>query len=196
MTHACDRCAALEDEVAYLRLRLADRLNADLVRILIESFALSPIESRMVAALYQARAMMPVFDLELVVKSDGNADYGLHSNPVSVFLCRIRAKVGADFITTIRGQGLTLGDRARRLIAEAVERDRQVLQPEASPLPPNVGTTEVWTRDRRRKLHRLLRLDGVSYDVAAVALRTTRGSVASAARRFGYQTADASKLTG
>lgn len=192
----CPRCQTLEDENAYLRLRLADRLNADLVRILIETFAFSPVESRLVAALYQARSLIPIFDLELVIKSDANQDYGLHSNPVSVFLSRIRAKTSPAFIDTIRGQGLALSAQARRLVAEAVERDRNAHLPEASPLPPHSPqSTETWTRERRRKLHRLLRLDGASYEQAARILKTTRGAVASAAKRFGYQTHEASKLS-
>ena len=50
----CDRCAALEDEVQYLRIRLADRLNVDLIRVVHDAFGLAPAEAKMVAALYQA----------------------------------------------------------------------------------------------------------------------------------------------
>jgi hypothetical protein len=182
-----EEIAALKDEVAYLRQRLADRLSTDLIRIFVDAFGLTPSEAIVVAVLYQARGIVAPYDIEIATQTDHAHDY-VSSNIINVFVSRVRQKMrDPDFILTIRRHGFTLSGDGRRRVANAVEADRLILSPEACPLPAQTDRKPVWTSATRTRLYQLLRLQGRSYSEAAVVLGISRNAVASAAMRFGYQ---------
>jgi hypothetical protein len=172
----CVRCASLEDEVAYLRERLAERLDADLVRILAKTFGLTVGQARVVAFLFRARTLVPLFDLEDACRGDHAAEHSYSGNLISAFVYQIRRKAGRGFVVTYRGAGMGLSDEARRLIAEAVRADTEA----RTAVIPAPVPREKWQRqwsDGDVALLRLYRDQGLTYPKIAKKFGVTRSAI-------------------
>lgn len=174
----CDRCAALEDELAYLRDRLADRLSADLLRVLYKTFGLPTSEAKLVAALFQARGVVPYADLERRLITDHVEEYA-DPNTAHVFVYRIRKRLGVDFVDTVRTQGFALSDRARLAIANAINADTEART--ATDIVVRHFAPH-WTDEIVQQLQDIRR-QGLSYAECAARFGVTRGAVAGAIHR-------------
>lgn len=176
----CDRCAALEDEVTYLRERLGDRLDADIVRILTKTFRFTSYESRVIAILYKARGLVRTYELETAARDDHTRDYALSANTVAVMVSRIRKKVGHAFLQTIRAHGFALSDDARLAIARAIEADKQARTAEDIVVTPICKT---WTPQAVGKLAQMRR-QGWTYAECARAFKVSRNAAIGAGNRY------------
>lgn len=176
----CDRCAALEEEVTYLRERLGDQLNKDIVRILMKTFGVTHGEGSVITALFQARgALTSAYALGDLVRLDHSRTYD--GNTVQVFIMRVRQKTDRDFIVTYPRVGYALSDAARLAVAEALRADAAAATA-AEPIPIKVSTT--WDARRLGELSRLHFKEGLYFSECARRMKVSRNAVISAANRY------------
>lgn len=128
MGHAsndCPRCADLQEELAYLRSELGDRVRADEVEELKRAFGLTPQTARLLLVLHQARGRtMTRHQIEDAVPAkceDDERTYGF----VSVIVCQLRRRVGFRNIENIFAAGYRLSPEMNARVAAIVEPLRQ-----------------------------------------------------------------------
>lgn len=176
----CDRCEALQEEVSYLRERLGEQLNKDLVRVMMKTFGVTHGEGSVIVALFQARgALMSGYALGDTVRLDHSRTYD--SNTVQVFIMRVRQKTSPDFIVTYPRVGYALSDAARLAIVEAIKADT-VAATAAEPVPLKVGVT--WDARRIGELSRLHFKKGLYFSECARIMKISRNACIGAANRY------------
>lgn len=117
----CARCEELEEEVAFLKSELGLRSSADELRRLKAAFDLTPQEARIVLAMARAKGK-PVMrvQLEELINERSHKDECAYNLP-SVYVAKIRRKLGKEAVITAWGSGYSLSP-------EALERVRAVLE--------------------------------------------------------------------
>lgn len=106
----CDRCAALEERVAWLEGELGLRVDASQIQALCQAFGLSPGAAHLVRALHggRGRAVTHLQLLEAIPSPDRLADRSLSN--VNTLVCRARKGLGQDSIANVWGRGYRLTD--------------------------------------------------------------------------------------
>jgi len=116
----CPHCAALEEEIAYLKDELALTRSKDVVDRLRRHFRLSGQQATVLAALYNARGRcLQQWFLEEIAPPV--ADKERQPKHMQVQICNIRNKVGKGAIETVWGAGYRITDLGRLLCEEALE---------------------------------------------------------------------------
>lgn len=116
----CIHCAAMADEIAELRaaLGLSGRLTER--RAIERAFRLTPAETRLLQALYDAGGkIVPRTTLDSIVLTERGYLDGADS--LKVIVCNVRGKLSRDAIATVYGQGYSLTQEGRALVASALK---------------------------------------------------------------------------
>lgn len=113
-----DRIEALEAEVAYLRSELTRLLTADLHRTIRTELYLGPTEAALLLALWDAKGRTVGFDqlFALLPLSNWSGDL----LPIRVYICKLRAKIGAEAIHTTKGEGYALTSKGCEVVNSAI----------------------------------------------------------------------------
>lgn len=105
----CNRCADLEEQVAWLKSELGlsvERTDVDKVR---RAFGLRPNEAWIVLRLAKAGGRVVSYEqlLDEMPSLTGNDDR--HKSNISTHICRIRSKTDRHGVETARSVGLRIG---------------------------------------------------------------------------------------
>jgi DNA-binding response OmpR family regulator len=114
-----DRIEELEAEVHYLRSELRRLHEADRALSLRAEFGVGPTEAAILLAFWAAKGRIltaeHIYSYLPLSRWDGDL------LPVRVYVCKLRKKVGADCILTVKGQGYCLTLRGMVAIEAAFD---------------------------------------------------------------------------
>lgn len=100
----CDRCAVLEEQIAYLKHELGQVADLNVSARLHERFGLTPQGAAILQVLHQSGRVINALRLAELMGSHSDCE-----NIVSVQVSRVRKKVGRDAVTTVWGRGYSIG---------------------------------------------------------------------------------------
>lgn len=167
---SCDRCAALEEEIAWLRQRLGEQEDGDVGARLRKLLGLSPNETWILRRLYATKGFV----------SAGDIEDALGSTPLSIRanVSRLRMKMGdGETIENLRLYGYSLTPLGREIVNRALEAGAAPAwrRQHTAPYP--------WTPSRVTELRQYRRL-GLSFGEISRKMTTTRAAVAGACYRY------------
>lgn len=84
------------------------------------AFRLTPLEASVIDRLYQSRSRV-MTKAHLFEAAWGDASYDVGAKILDVYICKIRTKLGADFIVTHWGSGYALSDKGIAAVEAALE---------------------------------------------------------------------------
>jgi len=118
----CNDCADKDERIAFLESELGWRKDAQRQQRLKEAFDLRPKERAMLEMLYGAKgAPVPRWRLENATLEPGDEEERLYSdNVVSVYIVKLRKKLGPHSIDTLWGKGYSLTVRGMDAVARAL----------------------------------------------------------------------------
>ena len=113
----------LIEEVVFLRSELGLQQLASRTSALTAAFGLTAMEAHLTAALYGAKGRpLSVLVLhEHILTFQGRRDGGDNLDAVSVYVCRIRKKLGLLAVETIRVKGYALTPMGLEKVAPVIE---------------------------------------------------------------------------
>lgn len=173
----CGRCEELEDEVTWLRERVGEQINEDLLGSLRVAFGVTGGEARLLATLFQAATFLSRDVLTESVKIDQAAD--VESRLVDVLVLRARKRLGRGAIETIRGAGYRLSSTGRQQIIDAL-----LGNPSTAPNTDYITERyrKVWSDETVLEIARLRR-QHASYGQIGAVFGVSRSTIASVCRR-------------
>lgn len=121
----CERCAELEERVAWLESELGLQRDAERAALLRARLGLTPAEGAFLMRLYSASGrLVTIAQLGDALPPRDDGDVRDDTNLIRTYVCRVRAKLGDGALLTERA----LGYRLSRTGLEAV---RALLEPTA-----------------------------------------------------------------
>lgn len=119
-TH-CDRCAELEEEIAFLKSELGEARAGEAGHDARKALGLRPGHMALALRLYRAKGhLVTKWQCEEAIPLKWAAEDRV-SKIVDVYICQIRAALGRDAVETVWGQGYRLSAKGLALMAAAVE---------------------------------------------------------------------------
>jgi len=114
----CDRCAELEEEVAYLRSELGLLADEDALLTLKRAMRVSPVVARLVYALYRSNGrLLTCAHLEDAIPSKTGRDDYISQSFFGALVCLARRALGRDAIETAWGRGYRLSPAGMARVA-------------------------------------------------------------------------------
>lgn len=136
----CDRCAELEERVAWLESELGLRVDADEIYVLQRAFGLAPGEAHLVRALYAARGRT-LTHLQILdaIPSPGGLEDRSFTN-INTLICRVRKGLGRDAIITVWGRGYQISPIGAERIRSVLNAARAA---NGAPMPTTTHQAEL-----------------------------------------------------
>lgn len=111
----CSNCTALRDRVRVLERELGLRIRDGEIGALMSRLDVTPIEARVLSALYGAKGRFLTKDRLL-------EEAGIASeSSLKTWICHLRKKVGENAITTAHGEGYALTVRGCAMVLASVQ---------------------------------------------------------------------------
>jgi hypothetical protein len=173
----CEHCLELKEEIAWLRQRLGEQEDLELLHRLRTLFGFSPAEARLAQRLYQAKGIVSHGALEDVVHADPSRDYDRGN--LNTVMKRVRDKLGGySSVDRAPCIGYVLSVKGRETI-DAALRDNQ---------PPPYSKPDrryrPWTTRELKELGLMVAQRDASWAAIGAALGRTAGSAWNAANRY------------
>lgn len=121
----CDRCAELEEEVAYLKSELASWSSEQCVETLARVLRIRPAAAKTLARLYASGGRLVGIRALMEATADPACDDDRDYNVVKVHVWNLRQVLGRDAIQTAWGRGYSLTETGVARVAAILEPVRQ-----------------------------------------------------------------------
>lgn len=116
----CDRCPELEERIAWLESELGLIDHTSHIAAIRKALNASPSEAEIIFAMHSVKGRFVTkawLDERVAPRM---CEERATLNSIVVWVSRLRARLGRDFIESSWGQGYRLSDRGQRLVADVL----------------------------------------------------------------------------
>ena len=118
---SCERCAQLEEEVAYLKSELGIAQDGDAVLALKMRFGMTPNTARFLLRLYRANGRVVTRNVLEDTLMHVTETYEGYSDFTKVYAHRARNALGHDTLVTVRGVGYAMSPSGLKRIGDTID---------------------------------------------------------------------------